>query len=61
MPGTSCLPLGQKNLRENVGKMAKNCMKITKSKFWGQKSGEWNSGIVVLCISDVQMDVLTSF
>ena len=24
---------------DNLGKMAKNCMKITKSAFWGQKRG----------------------
>ena len=25
--------------RENLDKMAKNCLKITKSKFWGQNRG----------------------
>ena len=29
---------------DNLGKMAKNCMKITKSVFWGQNSGGWGMG-----------------
>ena len=30
---------------DNLGKMAKNCMKITRSAFWGQNSGGGNNPI----------------
>ena len=33
--------LGSTSEGDNFGKMAKNCMKITKSEFFGQSSGWW--------------------
>ena len=34
----------------NLGKMAKNCMKMTKSSFWGQNSGGYGGNKLIFWV-----------